>query len=82
MTISSETNLSVEAILAALVDIAFRDGRHELSRATGQRGVLHLKIDLVLGDHGRPLEATSALSFEGKRHMKDGFTAREQSNHG
>lgn len=70
---------SVEAILAALVDIAFRDGRFELSRARGNRGIVHLNINLVLGDGGRPLESTSTLTFEAKRHIKDGF-AREKPN--
>ncbi len=79
---SPETNPSVEAILAALVDIAFKDGRHELSRANGQRGVLHLTVNLVLGDHGRPLESTASLVFENKRHIKDGFIARETIPHG
>lgn len=73
MTIS-ETNPSAEAILAALVDMAFKDGRHELARAQGQRGVLRLNVNLVLGDHGRPLESTATLSFESKLHIKDGFT--------
>lgn len=73
--------LSVESILAALVDIAFRDGRHELLRANGSRGVVHLDINLVLGDHGRPLESTAALTFTSKRHIKDGFAqARENTS--
>lgn len=74
--------LSVETILAALVDIAFRDGRHELLRANGQRGVVKLDINLVLGDHGRPLESTAALTFTAKRHIKDGFSARERTTDG
>ena len=62
-------SLSVEAILAALVDIAFRDGRAELSRAVGKRGLLRLNLTLLLGDNGRPLESTSSLVFEAKHHM-------------
>lgn len=72
---------SVEAVLAALVDVAFQDGRHELLRAQGQRGIVRLHIELTLGDHGEPVSSTTALSFENKRHVKDGFT-RERPNHG
>lgn len=67
-------SLSVEAVLAALVDVAFQDGRHELVRALGQRGTLRLHIELILGDHGEPVSSTTALSFENKRHVKDGFS--------
>jgi hypothetical protein len=63
-----------EAVLAALVDVAFQDGRHELVRSTGQRGVLRLHIELILGDHGVPVSSTTSLSFENKRHVKDGFS--------
>jgi hypothetical protein len=64
----------VEPVLAALVDLAFRDGRHELSRAKGQRGIVTLNVRLVLGDHGRLLESSHSLAFESKLHVKDGFT--------
>lgn len=75
-------SLSVEAILSALVDVAFRDGRAELKRAEGQRGIVRLELRLVLGDHGRPQESTSLLAFEGKRHIKDAFAARETNGNG
>lgn len=64
----------VETVLAALVDVAFQDGRHEVTRAQGQRGIVRLHIELILGDHGEPVSSTTSLSFENKRHMKDGFS--------
>lgn len=70
---------SVEPMLAALVDIAFRDGRHELNRARGQRGVVRLHVEVTLGDTGEPLFSTSQLSFESKRHVKDAFHVREKA---
>jgi hypothetical protein len=83
MTTSRETpetgSLSVEAVLAALVDIAFRDGADELRRARGQRGVMHLDVQLTLGDRGEPVFSTHRMSFEHKRHLKDDF-ARERPN--
>lgn len=69
--------LSIEPVLAALVDIAFRDGRHELNRARGQRGTVRLHVEVTLGDNGEPMFSTSQLSFESKRHVKDAFVARE-----
>lgn len=83
MTLTSETDpkeapatgpLSIEAVLAALVDVAFQDGRHEVARARGQRGTLRLTVEIVLGDHGVLQSSTTNLSFENKRHMKDGFS--------
>lgn len=68
------------ALLSALVDAAFADGEAELSRAVGRRGVLRLRIDLVLGDGGRPLESVSSLVFEAKRHIKDNFARETKSN--
>lgn len=70
------SDLSAEAILAALVDVAFADGRHELARAVGRRGTLRLHIELTLGDSGEVLTSTTSLAFESKRHVKDGFAGR------
>ena len=66
-------SLSVEAMLAALVDITFRDGRHELARAAGRRGTLRLYVEVELGDGGQPLNARHSLGFEQRRHVKDGL---------
>jgi hypothetical protein len=63
----------VEPVLAALVDMAFKDGRHEMDRAIGKRGVVTLSVKLVLGDHGRVLESAHSIVFEQKLHVKDGF---------
>lgn len=79
ITTNETGSAPVEPVLAALVDLAFRDGRHELERAKGQRGVVTLNIRLVLGDHGRLLESVHSLSFESKLHAKDGFT-REKTH--
>ena len=76
-TPASPGSLPVETVLAALVDVAFQDGRHELARATGQRGTVRLHVEMVLGDHGVLQSSTTSLSFENKRHAKDGF-ARER----
>lgn len=67
------TDLSPEATMAALVDLAFAEGRHEVERAKGRRGSLRLNIELVLGDGGVPLYSVNSLVFEVKRHAKDGM---------
>ena len=63
----------IEPMLAALVDIVFRDGRHELARAHGRRGTLRLMVEVELGDHGQPTSARHGLAFEQRRSMKDGL---------
>lgn len=66
-------SLSVESMLAALVDIAFRDGRYELQRAQGKRGTLRVLVEVELGDHGAPTGARHSLTFEQRRSIKDGL---------
>lgn len=66
--------------MAALVDVAFQDGRHEINRSRGNRGVLRLRVEVILGDHGELLTSSTSLAFENKRHLKDGFTREKPTD--
>lgn len=63
--------------MVSLIEAVFAEGKHELARAQGRRGVVYLTLELGLGDNGEPLWTKSALYFERKRHVKD---ARERPN--
>lgn len=80
MATSGADETSLADAVSALTEIAIREGHFEFLRAQGNRGSLRLNVELVLGDNGVPLYSVSALSFEGKRHIKDGFIAREKPN--
>lgn len=70
-------SFSVAEVVTAGAQRAIRDSLSECSRAEGKRGIVHLTVDVCLGDRGELLWMNSALWFEQKRHQKD---ARE--NHG
>jgi hypothetical protein len=67
--VEGASSISIEAALASLVDLMFRDGRYELARAKGKRGVLRLNVEMILGDAGIPVAATRTLTFEQKHHF-------------
>ena len=64
-------SFSLPAALSALAEATIRDGQPELGRAEGNRGMVYLKVEVCLGDDGKPLWANTAVHFEHKRHYKD-----------
>lgn len=68
---------SVQEMVEGGVQRALRDGAYELVRASGQRGIVYLQVELCLGDRGEPMWMTHSLHFVPKLHQKD---ARETTD--
>lgn len=62
---------SVQDVMTGAAQSALREGVHEMARATGKRGIVHLTVELCLGDRGEPMWLTYGVHFEPKRHYKD-----------
>jgi hypothetical protein len=77
MAASKPVGASVSDILKAAANRAILDGLSECARAEGKRGMVHLDVELCLGDGGEALWVSGAVFFRQKRHQKD--AARETS---